>query len=491
MHINTLHDGTPVGISFVYEVIASWWYKTTYSVPHRFIDKMEKITFHFTPKKDGSVRVRYRLRDGRNVQICHSSEIETTVEDIVKFEPTGFVKGNIRLYNAELADNLRNEYEIMLRAYTAMMDNHYDMTTEVFEREIQILKNPQEYARKYSPTTINRFRQYLADQKKDGLIGEARGKHIEVVIDKMDRHLQIVGKSSLIPQEFSDRDLLDFRNFLFDEYKYVEKYPDLYKDIKERNKPKEKLSMNTVASQLKMVQAFFNFLENRDEIVKSPFRRLGTTKEKIMKTKYDEPFFLSIDELHQIINKDVPASLQKVKDAFLVQCAIGCRVSDFKKLSMDHMAISPEGIPFVHYLPKKTEGEQDTNIEIKTPLVKFAYDIIVKNGFNFPILKNIDGSSGYNASIKLLLHVCKINRKVEIYNEEKHQNEYKELYSVATSKLCRRTHVDIMNKVQISMYVSGLHKEGSAAVYRYSGLSVKDRFDLMNIAFRQPNYKVA
>lgn len=490
MHINALRDGIPAGILFVYEVIASWWYKTTCSVPHRFIDKMEKITFHFTPKKDGSVRVRYRLRDGRNVQICHSSKIETTEEDIAKFEPTGFVKGNIRLYNAELADNLRNEYEIMLRAYTAMKDNHYDMTTEVFEREIQILKNPQEYARKYSPTTINRFRQYLADQKKDGLISEARGKHIEVVIDKMERHLQIVGKSSLIPQDFSDRDLLDFRNFLFEEYLYVEKYPDLYAEMKERNKPKDRLSMNTVVSQLKMVKAFFNYLENRDEIAKSPFRKLGSTKEKIMKTKYDDPVYLHKDELMRVMSTEVPATLQDTKDAFLVQCAFGCRVSDFQKMGMQTIAVSDEGIPYIHYIPQKTVDAQTDNSEIQTPIVRFAFDIIKRTGFNFPILRNLYGTAGYNANIKYLLQVCKIERQVPQYNEEKKQNDYTPLYRVGSSKLCRKTYVDLTSKFKIDLYAGGMHAEGSTAVNRYTKLEIKDRFILLNLAFEQTPYKV-
>jgi hypothetical protein len=61
---------------------------------------------------------------------------------------------------------------------------------------------------------------------------------------------------------------------------------------------------------------------------------------------------------------------------------------------------------------------------------------------------------------------------------------------VASSKLCRKTHVDMMNKVQINMYAAGLHKEGSDAVERYTKLDIKDRFVLMCAAFKQPMYKV-
>ena len=61
---------------------------------------------------------------------------------------------------------------------------------------------------------------------------------------------------------------------------------------------------------------------------------------------------------------------------------------------------------------------------------------------------------------------------------------------MGSSKLCRKTHVDIMNKVQVDMYAAGLHKEGSAAVTRYTQLELKDRFALMNVAFEQEPYKV-
>lgn len=451
---------------------------------------MEKITFHYTPRKDGKVKVRYRLRDGREVQICHCSDIETTVGNIEKFDPSGFVKGNIRIYDAELADSLRKEHDLMLRAYAIMKENHLDLTSEVFEREIQALKNPGESARKKNQTTIGRFRQYLADQKRDGLIGEARGKHIDVVIDKMERHLQIVGKSSIIPQDFTDRDILDFRNFLFEEYSYVEKYPKQYENVKERNRPKARLSMNTVASQLKMVQAFFTYLENRDEIVKSPFRRLGNTREKIMKTKYDEPIYLHKDELMKVISTEVPTMLQDTKDAFLVQCAFGCRVSDFQKMGMQTIAVSDDGIPYIHYIPQKTADAQTDNKEIQTPIVRFAFDIIKRTGFNFPILRNLYGTAGYNANIRYLLQVCKIARQVPQYNEETKQNDYTPLYRVGSSKLCRKTYVDLTSKFKIDLYAGGMHAEGSTAVNRYTKLEIKDRFVLLNVAFGQTSYKV-
>lgn len=61
---------------------------------------------------------------------------------------------------------------------------------------------------------------------------------------------------------------------------------------------------------------------------------------------------------------------------------------------------------------------------------------------------------------------------------------------MGSSKLARKTHVDIMNKVQVDMYAAGLHKVGSSAVTRYTSMEIKDRFKLMNTAFDQRAYKV-
>ena len=62
---------------------------------------------------------------------------------------------------------------------------------------------------------------------------------------------------------------MDFRNFLFDEYKYVAKNRNLYANVASRNIPTERRGGNTVSTKLKKLQAFFNELEDKEEIAKS------------------------------------------------------------------------------------------------------------------------------------------------------------------------------------------------------------------------------
>ena len=433
----------------------------------------------------------YRLRDGRNVQLSYSSDIIANVEELAKMNPDGSRKDRVTIFNRELAKKLAEEYKIMQQAYAVMCDKGLDMTSKVFEQEIRRIKEPVVQIRAENPSIVARFRQYADDALRGHIIGKDRHKHIIVVVEKLERFLIINGIRGLTTLEFTDAHLIDFRNFLFDEYQYVKKNPKLYEKMSLKSLPQARLSVNTVTSQLKMFQSFFNEMENIDEIQKSPFRKLGKEKRKtVMKTLYDEPFFLRKDELLKIIHTDVPALLQDTKDAFVVQCAFGCRISDFQLMSMKTVAVTEDAIPYIHYIPLKLVDRQEGNVEVETPIIRYAFDIIKRTGFSFPILRNVYGPEGYNASIKYLLSVCKIDRDVKQFNEETKQNDYVPLYKVASSKLARKTHVDIMNKVQIDQYVAGLHKVGSSAVNRYTSLEIRDKFALMNVAFDQKPYKV-
>ncbi len=138
---------------------------------------------------------------------------------------------------------------------------------------------------------------------------------------------------------------------------------------------------------------------------------------EVMREQYDEPHFLYHEEFKTILKTDVPESLSSTKDAFLLQCAIGCRISDFRKLMMDNIAITEDGIPYVRYLPKKTMRTQLDRKEKTTPLMLFVVDIIRSRGFDFDFVRHNPGTNMHKKKIKKLLEYCKINRIVSRFNE--------------------------------------------------------------------------
>ena len=232
---------------------------------------------------------------------------------------------------------------------------------------------------------------------------------------------------------------------LYDEYTYVPLYPELYPRHSGHRPPKQRMRDTMVVHDLKLLQAFVAELENTREIRRSPFRSISVEKRRMMMhVMYDTPIFLRADELRRVIKTEVPADLQWAKDLFVLNCAIGCRISDLLSLTMDKVAVSDDGIPYVHYIPRKTAKIQSSNQEVITPLIAPA---------------------------------------LEIVNPELGDNVYRPIYEVASSKLARKTHVDMLTKVQINYYAAGLHRNGSDAVFRYTRLELADRFALMRAAF--------
>ena len=202
-----------------------------------------------------------------------------------------------------------------------------------------------------------------------------------------------------------------------------------------------------------------------------------------MHVMYDDPVFLRAEELKQVMQTRVPQHLQWAKDIFVLNCAIGCRISDLLRLTPDKVSVSDDGIPYVHYIPSKTVGKQTTNKEVVTPLIEPAMDIIRRTQLKL-ITGNLNyAKQRYNKALRKLLEYCGINRQINIFNQETGDNISKPLYEVATSKLARKTHIDMLNKVQINYYAAGLHSAGSDAVFRYTSLELADRNVLMKAAF--------
>ena len=338
--------------------------------------------------------------------------------------------------------------------------------------------------RKGGEPVINRLTRYLEEALRDGVIVQGRYTVLKGKARKLQRFLAIKGLSRISACEFTSDLLLEYRQFIYNEYLYVSQFPSLYPKGEGRHAPRRRCKNTTVVHDLKALQAFFRELEDTGEIRRSPFKKISFEKRRsIMHVMYDAPIFLKVEELKLLMKTAVPSELQQAKDIFVLNCALGCRISDLKRLTMDKVAVSEDGIPYIHYIPSKTTRTQTTNQEIQTPLIRPALDIIRRtrltfNGHNPKYEKQV-----YNKDLRRLLEYCGIDRPVCLFDSERGDNVYRPLYEVASSKLARKTHIDMLTKVQINYYAAGLHREGSGAVFRYTSLELKDRYELLKAAF--------
>ena len=335
-----------------------------------------------------------------------------------------------------------------------------------------------------SETLYPRFLRFINESHRDGVMGDGRYAVALGKAEKLRRFLVITDRQRITAEEFTTDILLEFRQYVYDEYKYVTLYPGLYPSGAGHRAPKKRLRDTTVVHDLKLLQAFFAELENTDEIRRSPFRKISMEKRRVlMHVMYDAPIFLRCEELKRVMKSSAPANLQWAKNIFVLNCAIGCRISDLLRLSMANIAMSDDGIPYVHYMPSKTARLQSTNLEVTTPLIEPAVDIINRTGLKLMGMNHHYGKQCYNKALRDLLKFCDITRQVSLFNPESGNNEYRPLYEVASSKLARKTHIDMLNKVQINYYAAGLHRAGSDAVFRYTNLELKDRYELIKAAF--------
>ena len=457
---------------------------------------MERITLYCrTTSARGTTNLRFRVTNGRAVTMYYSTGRRIPNEQLAVFTPEGSIRPRVTVYNPKLKADIDEYFAAINAAYNHMKITGMDMRSEVLQAEVDKILNPDTPEAILHPhgeeNFVQRFRRYVEEAFRDGIIGEHRHMHYDAMVRRMERFLHIKGHSNLMPEQFDVKMLMDYRQFIADEYLYVPQYPKLYQKDGRKRYPTKRISNNSVIHEMKGLRAFLNELENTDEIFKSPFRKISRERFKaMMRAKNDEPFFLRKAELKMIIETEVPQELQMAKDIFVLNCCIGARISDFFSFTMDKVSVSPEGIPFIHYIPHKTMKEMETMVEIKTPLVRIAYDIMMKTQFNFNQQNANYTVAVYNRELRKLLKFCGLDRPVSKFNETKGENEYFPLYELASSRLARKTHVDIMNKVQVNAYVAGLHAEGSDAVFRYTNLELTDRFALMNVAFGQKVYHV-
>ena len=439
---------------------------------------METITMCHRGVSTGQVpTICFRLSDGRQT-FLHSTGIEARPEDVER--------------DQQLRSLLEYHKLAMCKAYTLMQVKRMDMNSRIFETQVQrmMTEGAELFKRKTEVAVDKRLTQYVDEALRDGVIGKGRYVVLQGKIRKLQRFLTIKGLSSITPREFTTELLLEYRKFIYDEYLYVRQFPELYPSGDGRHAPRQRCKDTTVVHDLKALQAFFRELEDTDEIRHSPFRKIsGERRRSIMHVMYNAPFFLKADELRRVMATEVPRDLQWAKDVFVLNCAIGCRIGDLLSLTMDKVAVSEEGIPYVHYFPRKTARIMTVNQEVVTPLIRPALEIIRRTRLKLMDHKPHYGKQRYNKALRELLKVCGINRTICLYESEQADNVYRPLYEVASSKLARKTHIDMLNKVQINYYAAGLHHEGSDAVFRYTRLELADRFALLNAAFGEQDYR--
>jgi len=275
------------------------------------------------------------------------------------------------------------------------------------------------------------------------------------VVKGMLARFELINKLHLDINTINENHIISFEKFMREEPQLVKDYPEIYEDL--IIKPR---GQNYINSKMKKLQAFCNYSLLKGWTNQRPFERYEWSGDV-----YADAVAHNIEELDMIYNAKVPSYLEVVRDIYCLHCNIGARVSDY-------FAFTPENVKdgWLQYIPIKGIKKESSTVFV--PLSDMAKEIIekYKGGKKLMPFININGASGYNKKIKLLLEHVGINRMVMTINTLTRKQELQPFCEFATSHTARKTFVTtVYNKVKSETIVIKMtgHSKNSTAIKRY------------------------
>lgn len=188
----------------------------------------------------------------------------------------------------------------------------------------------------------------------------------------------------------------------------------------------KKLTNNTVGTYIKNLKLFMKWTFEQDLHTNQEFRKFKVFKKDTFQVSLDDK------ELSQIFNLDLTKHkhLERARDNFLLQCNLGLRYSDLKRLNQSHYNLE-EG--FVEIISQKTH----------------TFQLIPLSGMALQIIKKYDGNPQFisaqkqNKHIKEICKLAGIDNQVTDYKEigNKLIEELKPKYELISTHTARRTFI--------------------------------------------------
>lgn len=223
-----------------------------------------------------------------------------------------------------------------------------------------------------------------------------------------------------------------------------------------------------------ILRTFIIWALDNDLTVNDPFKKY-TLKAPV----YGTPVYITITERNALYRTPIPSKkLEVVRDIFVFQCLIGCRVGDLLKLKRQNIVRGA-----IEYVPHKIK--EGRPITVRVPLNDTAKEIIAKyEDAERESLLPFISTQKYNDYIKECFNITGLDRYVTVINPQTRESEQKPLYEVASSHMARRTFVgNLYKQVKDPNLVGALsgHKEGSKAFARYRDIDEEMKVELVNL----------
>lgn len=205
-----------------------------------------------------------------------------------------------------------------------------------------------------------------------------------------------------------------------------------------------------------------------------------------VRQKITDQIALTNEELMDIYNCDVSHDVKQtnIKDAFVLNCTLGLRFSDYKKLTKDNM-VTIENENYIRVTTNKT------STEVLLPILDLAASILYRYRNTVTGFPKVYYNHIFNREIK------QIARKAKLFETNRLPEQPKKpLWAIISSHVCRRTFCTLSYlagaSLPLIMLMSSHRKESTLQRYiRISRIKAAKTFgDYMKNHYSKVNMKV-
>lgn len=413
-------------------------------------------------KKVYKVNVRFRLRDGRLVDLFHKSDIEVN-PDIWDADKQA-IKARVIYDETERTTfnkSITDRKDLILKAYS-VAESKDNLTSDWLESEIDKLLHPEKYKPIDEKTTT--LFQYLdkfiesAPQRKDKATGRLLSYNNIQQYRTTQKHLlafaNIKRKKDFEFYQINQKFYSDFVDYLQSEIPDTDSKGNTIIDDEGNPKfLKESFTANSVGKHIRVLKLILN------EATREGINSSTAYNSFHVLTEETDTVYLNETELNQIKETDFSKTpyLDRVRDWFLLLAWTGSRFSDLEKVSKTD--IKDNTITF---------RQQKTNTKVIIPLHPIVLEILTKYNFNLP---EPISNQRFNEYIKEVVKSSGIDSTETITRTVGGtlQNESKPKYQLVSSHTGRRSFCTNMYKRGLStlmiMSISGHKTEKSFLKY--------------------------
>jgi len=238
-----------------------------------------------------------------------------------------------------------------------------------------------------------------------------------------------------------------------------------------------KKGINVCAQYLSLTRSFLNFARKelkRDGIIIQV--HFGSEGYQMPKQKYGDPIFIKSHERDQLFKHVFKQEhLTRVRDMFVFQCLVGCRISDLLSFTKNNIRDNT-----LFFILQKNRAKKNETISV--PLRHEAQEIIGRyncpSGKLFPTIC----PQSYNKYLKEIFTEVGITRIVTRLNPTTNEPEEIPINVIASSHMGRRAFIgNLFGKIDIPIIASmSGHSENSRSFSRYYTVNPEHKKDALD-----------